>query len=242
MISKNELKFIRSLKNKKYRTSEQLFLVEGEKNVLELLSADFEIKSLLATEDFIESHQQEVSDHDFYQVSPSQLSDVSSLKSNSQALAVARQKVFTADDLEMSKLVMALDHVNDPGNLGTIIRTADWFGIDQIVCSADTVEFYNPKVISATMGSFCRVRVVPVDLKAFVQDFSGATAGASMQGTALDAWKMSDPQLLVFGSESHGIRPEIMNMLDNQVHISGYGNAESLNVGVAFGIFCSRLV
>ena len=239
MISKTELKYIKSLKNKKCRTSERLFLVEGEKNILELLDSDFEIRYLLGTEGFLKKNSENIHRHHFEQVSRSMLSSVSSLQTNDQALAVVVQKEFEYNEKNPPRVLLALDGINDPGNLGTIIRTVDWFGVNHIICSEDTVDFYNPKVISATKGSFTRVRPIYLNLENFMRSFEGVKTGATMSGVSLNDWKITNkPQLLVFGSESHGLRPSIRKLLDECVYISGSGYTESLNVGIAFGIFC----
>lgn len=242
MISKNELKFIRSLKNKKYRVSEKRFLVEGSKNVLELMSSDFDVKTILVTKDFFEEHEALFKDHHVEVVSKKVLTEVSSLKTNEKVLAVAHTKEYSVADLDSSRVLFALDGVNDPGNLGTIIRTLDWFGIDQLVCSEDSVEFYNPKVISATMGSFARIKVIYTDLPKFLESEERPKVGADMNGTNLLDWKPSTNEIVVMGSESHGIRDEIKPHLNGLISISGKGEAESLNVGVATGIIAGKLV
>lgn len=241
MISKSELKFIRSLKNKKYRTSEKRFLVEGAKNVQELLKSDFEIEILLASDDFYKSNLESDSTHRIERVSPKVLTDVSSIQTNGQALAVVHQKEYTLSDFDFEKTSFAFDGLNDPGNLGTIIRTLDWFGHKQILCSDDSVELYNPKVISSTMGSFCRVKVIYCDMEKTLSSYKGGITGAEMIGDSLGDWNPSAPEIIVMGSESHGIRDGVRKHLDRSITIPGSGNAESLNVGVATGIICSHV-
>lgn len=161
---------------------------------------------------------------------------------NDQALAVVKMKEFDLSIMHSAPVVLALDGINDPGNLGTIIRTMDWFGLRHLVCSPDTVEFYNPKTIHSTMGSFTRVQFAYADLSGFLAAHPGRKVGAQMQGTPVHEWKPALPTVLVMGSESHGIRPEVQAQLDDSVTIPRLGQAESLNVGVATGILCHHLM
>jgi len=241
MVSKSELKFIRSLKIKKYRTGEKCFLVEGEKNVLELLSSDFHVVKLLVSEQFLEKHRNALGSWEYSMVSSKVLSEVSTLVTNDQVLAVAQMKAFSHSDIDERRLIIGLDGINDPGNLGTIIRTMDWFGFTQLICSEDTVDFYNPKVISATMGSFTRVKVIQTDLTQFLRAFSGRKIGAEMKGKPLQELAVHPPMALIMGSESHGLRPEVQALLDERITIPRVGGAESLNVGIATGIICHHL-
>ena len=236
MISKNELKFIRSLKNKKYRVSEKCFLVEGSKNVLELLDSNFKIRWVVGTKEFRNVNDRNLEGADFKEIPKSDLSAISTLKTNDSALAVVQCKEFVLEDIDLSGVIYGLDGISDPGNLGTIIRTLDWFGVDQIVCSKDSVEFYNPKVIAATMGSFTRVKIVYTDLVPFLKSSEVSTVGADLTGMDLVQWQPSKPLIVVMGSESHGISQEVKKCLGSLISIKGTGKAESLNVGVATGI------
>lgn len=241
MISKNELKFIRSLKNKKYRVSEKCFLVEGVKNVLELLDSDFHVRWVAGTKEFQNSHLQELKEVNFKEISKKELNAISSLKTNESVLAVAETRDHSKKDLDNSKIIFALDGVNDPGNFGTIVRTLDWFGIHQMVCSENSVEYYNPKVISATMGSFTRVKVVYTDLFSFLDAAECPIVGADMSGIDLKNWQPHDPMIVVMGSESHGLSQEVRSLLDEVISIKCHGRAESLNVGVATGIISAKI-
>lgn len=241
MISKNELKFIRSLKIKKYRTFEKCFLVEGEKNVLELLKTDYRIEKLLVTTNFLSKYDTLVSSLPYREVTAKELTHVSSLVTNDQALAVVAMQPFATSNLDLSTQLFALDGIRNSGNLGTIIRTLDWFGYTQLVCSTDTAEVYNPKVISATMGSFLRVKVVYCDLEKFLRNYEGAIVGTTIDGEPMTKFRFKKPSLVVMGSESHGIRPAVTALLDHRITIAKFGKAESLNVGVATGILCHIL-
>lgn len=242
MIWKSELKFIRSLKIKKYRTSEKCFLVEGEKNVLELLNGDYKIKRLLLTKEFLNRYEKNVSSVDYIEVTSKELVEVSSLVTNDTALAVVEMKTHSITELDLTTQLFVLDGIRDPGNLGTIVRTLDWFGFNQLILSMDSVELYNPKVINATMGSFARVKVVYLDLVKFISNYEGVKVGAEMSGDKISNYKNTLPCLIVMGSESHGISTSVRKLLDHKVSISRIGGAESLNVGVATGILCHELV
>jgi TrmH family RNA methyltransferase len=242
MISKSELKFIRSLKIKKYRTAEKHFLVEGEKNVLELLSSDYNVYRLFVTSEFQEAFSSKLAKVPHTLVSEKELQGVSALTSNDKALAVVQMKDHSIDALDISKMIVALDGVNDPGNLGTIIRTMDWFGLNQLICSEDTVDFYNPKVIQATMGSFTRMRIAHANLSSFLSAYKGRRIGADISGQPLSKSVIKAPAVIVMGSESHGIRPDVKTHIDEFVTIPKFGSAESLNVGIATGIICHQLV
>ncbi|MEP4534867.1 MAG: RNA methyltransferase [Cyclobacteriaceae bacterium] len=241
MVSKNQSKFIKSLKIKKYRVKESMFLVEGKKNVLELLKSDFEIQLLLGTEVFLFNHLGEfkgLEKHQIVQASDKELSDLGTFKTNQDCLAVVKMKPEKYQDIDFSNHVFVLDGVSDPGNLGTIIRTLDWFGFDQVLCSANSADFYNPKTINATMGSFTRVSVSYGDVPEFLKSkpVDVMSYGAAMEGENPADINLGQPSIIVFGSESHGISNEVGGLLDKKISIPGKGMAESLNVGIAAGI------
>lgn len=243
MISKRLSKFIKSLKIKKFRARENLFIVEGKKNVIELLSSSYTTRHLLATPEFMEAYESHLSNvRDLHEVTASDLQEIGTFKTNHDCLAVGEVRSFSAEDLDLGTHIFALDGVGDPGNLGTIIRTLDWFGFNQLVCSLDTAEFYNPKVLNATMGSFTRVKTVYTDLKRFIGETTALPVfGADLGGMDIGHWKPAVPSMLVMGSESHGISPEIKEKLKDRIAIPQYGHAESLNVAIATGIFCHHL-
>lgn len=233
MISKNEIKEIRALGQKKFRDERGLFVVEGEKLVDEALRSGFEIVGQYRVED----------------IGTEAMSRISQLAHPSPALAVIRQPrpvvlpAFGPDDL-----VLALDGIRDPGNLGTIIRIADWFGIRQILASEDTVELYNPKVVQATMGAIFRVRIHYCDLLRTLQS-SGAFDGLPVYGTFLegdDIYKapLTSGGVIVMGSEARGISPEMAATVTRKLFIPPFppGNrtGESLNVAVAAAITCAE--
>lgn len=241
MVSKNELKIIKSLKVKKYRLREKRFLVEGTKNVLELINSDFEVDVILGAESFFENENGLDSNHRIEVVNSKTLESISSFKSANSCVAVAKVIEFEIDQIEMDKQLFVLDGVNDPGNLGTIIRTLDWFGFNQMVCSENTADFYNPKVINSTMGSFSRMKIVYTDLPTFLDEYKYAVYGAEMEGTNLFDTNIDHPSIIAMGSESHGLSTDVKSKLSESITIPKYGSAESLNVGVATGIIASYL-
>ncbi len=240
MLSKKEQKFIQSLKIKKYRTREKLFLVEGEKNVSELLRSDFKVQLVLATKAFADLR---VIDSNIRSeiVSEETLSQLGAFKSNNAVLAVVQMKEERVFRYQGSDSLFALDGVSDPGNLGTIIRTLDWFGFKQLLCSKDCADFYNPKTISSTMGSFTRLEVFYGDLVDFIGSLDLPIYGADMYGTNIYSCRLQAPGVFVMGSESQGIRKELKELIVQQIAIPKIGQSESLNVGVATGIIASYL-
>lgn len=240
MISKNEVKYIQSLCHKKQRQQDGVFIVEGPKIVEELLTSDYTIIKLFAVKEWIDINT--VYNIDVVEVSAIELEKITGLQTPNQVLALVKMKA-PKKPLLKGKLSLVLDGIQDPGNLGTIIRIADWFGIDEIICSADTAELYNPKVVQSTMGSFIRVNVWYGDLQTFLQENKKIPVyGTMLQGESI--YKIIKPKegLLIIGNEGKGIRPEIISFIKYPVTIPKIGGAESLNAGVAAGIIVSHLV
>ncbi|WP_026464556.1 TrmH family RNA methyltransferase [Adhaeribacter aquaticus] len=239
MLSKAILKYINSLQIKKYRTIHQAFLVEGAKSVRELLQSDYKIERLFITEDFYQ-HNPSISKAGYpYEITTEkELEKAGTFASNNAALAIARIKPAAAFDPSATPFTIALDEVRDPGNLGTIIRIADWYGINHIVCSQSCADFYNPKVISATMGSFSRITVSYVNLVQFLNErkHTSDIYGAALEGENLHKLNLEPKGVLVMGSESHGLTPEVRQLVNKLIKIPGFGKAESLNVAAATGI------
>lgn len=240
MITKNTVKRIQSLKLQKYRKELQCFVVEGRKMVEELLQSDFETVQLFATERFLRDH--DIEDPRLEVVTEVQMEQMSGQDTPPGILAVAKTKSLTIEQLELGDLTLALDGIANPGNLGTIIRTAEWFGIRNIVCSEDCVEFWNPKVIQATMGSIFRMNMVSLRLAGFLEEQRKkgmAVYGALLDGENLFKKCQWDRGILVIGSESHGIRPDILPLITQPVTIPRAADSitESLNASMAAGIF-----
>ncbi len=241
MISKSELKLIKSLKVKKYRLREKRFIVEGAKNVLELIKSSYEVETILCTQDFYQANRGHLGNCYTEIVSEKILNDVGTFKSNDACIAVVHSREDSQEELDFKKQLFALDGVSDPGNLGTIIRTLDWFGFDQLVCSQDSAELNNPKVINSTMGSFTRLKICYLDLENFLDQCDLAKYGAEMNGSNLYETAIDQPSIIVMGSESHGISDAVKSKLDCSINVPRYGTAESLNVAIATGIIASYL-
>jgi len=241
MISKQQTKYVKSLKLKKYRKNASAFTVEGAKNVIELLKSDFELLQLFVTEKFLAMYGNLIDPANTFTVCRQQeLEELGSFETNEYALAVAAIKPQPTS-LNIEPLVLALDSISDPGNLGTIIRIADWYGISQIVASHETADFYNPKVINASMGSFTRVSVNYMDLKDFLASNHGLTVyGAYLGGSDIHTAQFNSPAMIVLGNESQGISMEISQFINHKITIPRIGKAESLNVAVSTAIICDN--
>ena len=239
MLSKNELKYIQSLCHKKQRQETGLFLAEGPKLVEELLHSDYRIKKILATGRWTEEHG---TNHIVEQVTEAELGKISALQTPNQVLAIVEQKALATEPVIEGRLSLVLDGIQDPGNMGTIIRIADWFGIEQIIASEDTVELYNPKVIQSTMGSFMRIKLGYKPLTHFLSALQVPVYGALLTGNNLYEQPLLKEGVLVIGNESKGIRPELLPFISHPVTIPRIGGAESLNAAVATGILLSHLI
>jgi TrmH family RNA methyltransferase len=244
MLSRKWLKYIKSLQIKKFRKENGAFLIEGAKSVLELLQSDFSIQILFATQEFYQSSIRLVSTQGFPVeiVSQEELESAGVFHSNNACLAIAYTKENQALYTEEKEFVLVLDEVKDPGNLGTIIRVADWYGIRKIVCSPDTADLYNPKVITASMGSFTRVRLYYCDLPAYFSSQNRLPVyGAFLDGQNLHQTRFVDSGYVVMGNESHGIGEDLAPFISHKITIPRFGGAESLNVGIATAIICDNL-
>ncbi|MEZ4944414.1 MAG: RNA methyltransferase [Cyclobacteriaceae bacterium] len=238
MISKSQIKFIKSLQLKKYRKEEQCFVVDGEKGVEEVLKSDFKIEMLLVTESFRERKAKLWKDVnvDWLIVTEKQLAAVSSFQTNESVLAVVRQKPNQLPVLGQNEFILALDDIRDPGNLGTIIRTADWFGIRKIIASEQTADGYNPKVINSTMGSFTRVQLAYANLMDLIPQWEAPVYGTFMDGEDVHEERFDKRGVIVIGNEANGISPAIQSLVTHRITIPGAVGAESLNAAVATGI------
>ena len=242
MLSKNTVKFIKSLHQKKYRLESGKFFVEGEKSVVEVLQSSFTVDLLLVTQEFATKHATLLSGKAFEVlfVTPNQLEQLGQYQSNDAALAVVQMKPNQAFLPEKGELILALDEVRDPGNLGTIIRIADWYGIKKLIFSSHTAEFYNPKVIQSSMGSFTRVQFYYGDLAKAFQEWKLPVYGAFLEGESIHELTNPTPGVLLLGNESQGISKEVEKWVSSKVTIPSFGKAESLNVAIATAIFCDN--
>ena len=234
MLTKNQIKLIKSLFYKKNRQRHGLFVVEGEKIVDEVINSDWEIDCIYATHDW--AGQNAIS------ISSSELSKISFLKSPNKVLALVKIKSF--NNVFNSSTIIALDQISDPGNFGTIIRSADWFGITNILCSRDCVDLFNPKVIQSSMGSFLRTNLHYVNLnKELKKHKDYELFFTTLEGESIDVLKRSSNKIIVFGGEANGIRDEILKNKGRKITINRFekSKAESLNVAIANAIILSRL-
>jgi TrmH family RNA methyltransferase len=237
MVTKSELKYIQSLSDKKVRLETGCFIAEGVKLVGEMIAAGYPLKAVYA----IDSWESPDDTLEVTRIEAFELEKMSMLQTPNQVLAVAMMpQKKEALDLA-GPLTIVLDGIQDPGNMGTIIRTADWFGITQIVASEDTVDVYNPKVIGATMGSFMRVSVAYKNLAEWMPTVKLPVYGALLEGENVFTIKTHQKGLLVIGSEGKGIRENILDLITHPVTIPKTGDAESLNAGVAAGIIVAQL-
>ena len=236
-ISKNQLKLITSLSQKKYRQKHDLFIAEGIKVLNELLNSTFEIETLFCTDDF----ETTISEKKVVRISETELKKVSTLKSPNKALGVF--KIPKEKAVKNSGLTIALDAINDPGNLGTIIRLCDWFGVTQLVCSKDTVDCYNQKVVQASMGSLTRVSIHYTDLENYITKSNLDTFIADMDGENVYKTKLPKEGILIMGNEANGVSEEIKSLLQYKISIPRFGETqetESLNVATATAILLSE--
>ena len=235
ILSNNHQKLITSLSQKKYRQKHQLFIAEGVKLVRELLKSSFELEIIFSTD-------HEFSSLDcFVQVSDQELKKISSLKTPNKVLALF--KIPSQKKINSSGLIVALDTVNDPGNLGTIIRLCDWFGVEQLVCSKDTVDCYNSKVVQATMGSLTRVSISYLNLPEYLQTVSLPIFIADMDGVNIHKAKLPASAVLVMGNEANGVSETLKQLVSNKISIPRYGNSnqvESLNVATATAVLLNE--
>ena len=237
MVTKSELKYIQSLSDKKVRLETGCFIAEGVKLVGEMIAAGYPLKAVYA----LDSWESPDATLEVTRIEAFELEKMSMLQTPNQVLAVAMmpQKKETLN--LAGPLTIVLDGIQDPGNMGTIIRTADWFGITQIVASEDTVDVYNPKVIGATMGSFMRVSVTYKNLADWMPTVKLPVYGALLEGENVFTIKTPQKGLLVIGSEGKGIRENILDFITHPVTIPKIGEAESLNAGIAAGIIVAQL-
>jgi len=231
-ITKNQIKLIKSLRQKKYRNKEQLFIVEGVKGIHEFLDSQFELHQLFSTEAIFDAEPVRISNSD--------LQKISTLTSPNTALAVF--KIPKQNAADHKGLIVALDDVRDPGNLGTIIRLCDWFGIEQVICSLGTVDCYNPKVVQATMGSLTRVQVTYTDLEAYLKLSPLEVFGTFMDGDSIYSEPLPNQGIIVMGNEANGISNAIKALVHKKIAIPRFGKlqaTESLNVASATAIVLS---
>jgi TrmH family RNA methyltransferase len=243
-MTANELKHITSLHVDKFRKEQQRFLVEGPKLLEELLRSNFTIKAIYALPEWIDETKDISRNINMVKISPKELSRISQMKTPNQLVTEVLMKKNTQQPPSDKEWIIALDNINNPGNLGTIIRTADWFGIQHIVCSLNCADFYNPKVIQSTMGSFTRINLYYTDLEQWLSGEAQKTPvyGAVMDGDSLYDTDMPKSGILLIGNESHGISKNLHPFIFKKIKIPAYGGgAESLNASIATAIISAEL-
>lgn len=237
MLSKNQIKLITSLQQKKYRQSHQLFIAEGVKVIQELLESNFVLEHLYSTSPLFKS----VEHNQKSLISEDELKKITCLSTANNCLALF--KIPNDQPIETNALIVALDAIRDPGNLGAIIRLCDWFGIDQIICSNETVDVYNPKVVQATMGSISRVNISYLDLPEYLKEVKLPIFGTFMDGKNVYKEQLPKEGILILGNEANGISKEVAQLVKTKLAIPRFGSlqkTESLNVATATAVFLSE--
>ena len=248
MISNNQIKFINSLKQKKFREQHGCFLAEGSTLVNEFLGGAFQLRQIFSTADWAQQQSDQATSFPIEEITLSDMGRISSLASPSPVLAVVEIPVQAVDKASWeSDLTLVLDDIRDPGNLGTIIRIADWFGIPQVICSPDTVEQYNPKVVQAAMGSHARVNVVTQEIGDILHGLKSEIPvyGLMLNGKHLNEENLTQHGFILIGNEAHGISKALSRFVSHKLTIPFYPaeraqHAESLNAAIATGIVCAE--
>ena len=236
MVSKNQIKLINSLQQKKYRKLHNLFIAEGKKVIQELIDANFSLEYLFVTKENLFD-----SKYNFELISDNDLKKISALTTANDCLAVF--KIKEVNFKVSSGLELALDNIKDPGNMGTIIRLCDWFGISKIVCTEETVDIYNPKVVQATMGSLARVEVLYTNLADYLKTTDLEIFGTFMEGKNIYKQELPARGIIVMGNEANGISTDIENLVTQKINIPRFGSlqqTESLNVATATAVILSE--
>ena len=236
MVTKNQINLIRKIKRKRTRREKKLFIVEGKKSIDEFLTSNYELYKIYST------HPNEFNTDNIVNISSSELSKLSSLKKPNKHIAIFHQKDQV---LQKQNFYLLFDRINDPGNLGTIIRTCHWFGIDQIICSVDSVDCFNSKVVQSSMGSLSKVNVVYTDLIKFIKATNKKIIGTSLNSKSISDYSFQNfDGIIVFGSESNGISREIKKEINDYISIPkivSNSSAESLNLSISVAIFLSKI-
>jgi len=237
MINKKQIALIRSLRQKKFRTESSLFIAEGPKLVKEIINSSLKIEYVFATKDWIDEN----SKTDANEITPGELKQISALKTPQDVICVVNIPDVDNDIPEINGLTLALEDISDPGNMGTILRIADWFGISNVICSDSCVDIYNPKVVQASMGSIARVNVHYTNISSFVSNNNDHPVYVMvMDGEDLYKQKLPQNAIVIIGNESKGISSGLLALIENKITIPSYGKAESLNAAVAAGIVCAE--
>ncbi|NII83845.1 RNA methyltransferase [Pedobacter riviphilus] len=244
MLSKSQISFIKSLHQKKYRKEHGLFIVEGIKSIKEFFQSSYQIHTIFYNSEQYNLLPKLPANINLFEVKNAELDKISTLQTPQGFLAlihIPKNKELALKELK-NQFTLVLDGVQDPGNMGTIIRTADWFGFKNIICSADCVEVFNPKTVQATMGSLARVNIYETDLPALLEKNTIPVFGALLDGESIYKTQWGAEGLVILGNEGKGISAEVIKKINKPVTIPRIGEAESLNVAVSAAIFCAELV
>lgn len=241
MLSKNQIKYIKSLHNKKERNEEKKFLVEWKKSLIELLHSDFEIEILIISENFFVENRNLVSKYSFEILKIEEITKLSTLWTNTDWIALVKQKENSELKNNWNEIILVLDEIKDPGNLGTIIRIADWYGIKKIIASNNTCELYNPKVIISSMGSFTRIKLYYTDLEWYLQNQDFPIYWAFMIWEDIHKTNFEKSWFILIWNESNGISKEIEKLVSKKITIPRFWEAESLNAWVATAIILDNV-
>jgi TrmH family RNA methyltransferase len=244
MLVKPKIKYIQTLGQKKFREQEGLFIAEGPKLIKELLEADAaSIKEIYAVKEWIDDNKKLLYQKEVTEITSVELEKISQLITPNKVVAIVQQYDNGKTISVKGRITLALDNIQDPGNLGTIIRIADWFGVEQIICSHDSADMYNSKVVQSTMGSIARVKVFYTDLNEWLAKQKGVDIYATiLKGQDITAMEKITEGIIIFGNESKGISDEVLKLANVKITISRKGKAESLNAAVAAGIILSQLI
>ena len=243
MLSKSQISLLQSLQHKKFRREHGAFLVEGYKSVSEFANSAYHINTIYHTNAIAPKLLNLSQKINFEEISVNNIEKISALTTPPDIIAVVKIPQWPAIQYStlQKKFSLVLDGIQDPGNMGTIIRTADWFGIENIICSEDCVDVYNPKVVQATMGSLSRVNVHYTDIASVIYEVKLPVFGALLNGENIYTTNFGTEGLIVMGNEGNGLRPDIIKLVTKAITIPRAGKAESLNVAIATAIFCSEI-
>lgn len=244
MLGRSKIKYIQSLGQKKFRELEGTFIAEGPKVVEDLMeSGTAIIKQLYAVKEWIKENKKLLVNTTVVEITDAELERISQLTTPNKVFAIVQQFEEDSAPVIKNKITLALDGIQDPGNMGTLIRIADWFGIKQIICSKESADIYNPKVVQATMGSIARVKILYTDLELWLADQEDVGIyAATLEGKSITAMKKITEGIIVIGNESKGINAAILKLATIRITIPKKGKAESLNAAVAAGIILSHLI
>ena len=248
MLSKNQIKILRGLQRKKERKNSGLFIVEGKKIVQEILDSKDDWVELYATKFWLDQYPEYVALENVFEITDKDLAQISSFKTPNDVMLLLKQKAeIDFSEVHSTDIVLALDGIKDPGNMGTIIRLADWFGVSHILCTTDSVDQYNPKVVQSAMGSISRVNIHYGDLVHMLTQLeSHKIYACDLNGESIHEVVFKGKTVLIMGSESHGISKEVNSIVDNKITIPSVSNTgiDSLNVAsataISLSLFCSK--